>query len=96
MKVKKFEMFMNESIASIFNYTRTYSDDVSRSLIDVIMRANKVSEKSFNQVDSIMANVKELLTNNNEAKDVIAEFESENKRAEFCAEYIYHYIINKK
>lgn len=96
MKIKKFEIFINENIASLFNYTKTYSDDVSRSLINIIMDANKVSEKDFSRVDAIMKNVKILLTTNEEAKEIIGEFESENKRADFCAEYIYHYIINKK
>jgi hypothetical protein len=96
MKVKTFEIFINENIASIFNYTRTYTDNVSGALIDVMMRANKVSEKDFRRVDSIMANVKELMTKNDEVKDIIAEFETENKRVEFCAEYIYHYIINRR
>ena len=60
------------------------------------MDANGVSEKDFSRVDSIMKNVKDLLSNNDDAKDIIAEFESENKRTDFCAEYIYHYIVNKK
>jgi hypothetical protein len=96
MIVKNFESFINESIASIFNYTKTYSDDVSRSLINIIMNANGVSEKDFSRVDGIMKNVKDLLSNNDDAKDIIAEFESEDKRVDFCAEYIYHYIVNKK
>jgi hypothetical protein len=96
MNIKKFNLFINENISSVFNYTRTYSDEVSSSLIDIIMRENGVSEKSFSRVDAIMKNVKELLTNNKEVKDIIAEYETENKRSNFCAEYIYHYIINKK
>jgi hypothetical protein len=96
MIVKKFEIFINENLASIFNRTWTYIDAVSSSLIDIIMRENGVSEKDFTRVDVIMKNVKTLLTTNDEAKEIIGEFESENKRVEFCAEYIYHYIINKK
>jgi hypothetical protein len=95
MIVKNFSIFINENIASIFNYTRTYTDDVSSSLIDVIMRANSISEKDFKRVNNVMSNVKDLLQNNKEVKDIIAEYDADDKRAEFCAEYIYHYIVNK-
>lgn len=94
--IQKFDNFISESLSSIFNKEYTYKDKVASSLVNILMDVNGISEKSFSQVDNLIANVKDVLSNNQKAIEIILAYESDDKRPDFCAEMIYDMLLRKK
>lgn len=95
-QIKKYSEYINESISSIFDIKYTYTDMVRSKLVDIMMQINRISEKSFKQVDDLVATIKDLVSGNDEVKAIIKNCESEDKRTQLCAELIYDQIIKNK
>ena len=76
--------------ASIFNMPEyTYIDKVFDNLLYIIMQEKGISEKSFKLVDDNKDYLEKFFDNNKEILIKIDRFSNENKRSEYCAEYLY-------
>ena len=92
--IKNFEDFkVNENFDFIFKEPK-YIDKVGSSLLSIIMNEERISEKSFKQVDEKMDFVNNLF-HDEDIKEKINKFSDEGKRHDYCAEYLYdEYIKN--
>lgn len=83
----------------IFNIPEhTYVDKVFDDLVEIILRENKISEKAFKDVDNTINYVRSFFDNNQDIMLIIDEFNSDNKRSNYCAEHLYyiHFQNNDK
>jgi len=98
--IKRFDEFnsLNESykpkqykdLADMMtNYQYNYVDKVFDNVVDIIINENAISEKDFKKYDDTKKYVEKYFDNNPEILLLIDKFNSEKKRAEYCAEVIY-------
>lgn len=98
MKVQKLKEYnkeencvINEGLSDIFK-PATYKEKVFSSLLHLMMDEQKISEKDFNRTDNLMDKLREFFKNDN-VNNVINEFEEEERRDSYCAEFIYDAMI---
>ncbi len=73
----------------------TYKEKVYSSLLHLMMDDQGISEKDFKSVDNLMDKVKEFFKDE-KVINVINQFEEEERRDTFCAEFIYDAMIKNK
>lgn len=98
MKIQKINEFYKKE-STIINEglykTPTYKEKVFSSLIHLIMDDRGISEKSFDEVDRLIDNLREYFKEDKVNK-VINEFEENGRRENYCAEFIYDTMIKNK
>jgi hypothetical protein len=92
MKVKKFDE-LNENFSELFK-KRTYTDEVRSSLHNILESINGISEKAWRNQDKIIDFTKNYIIKE-KIKEIVTEFEKNNERDEYCAEYIYSKFKNE-
>jgi predicted metalloendopeptidase len=99
MKVQKLNEYnkndetyvIQEGISDIFK-PATYKEKVFSSLLHLMMDEQSISEKDFKRIDVLMEKLREFFKDNR-VNNVINEFEEEERRNSYCAEFIYDAII---
>lgn len=95
MIIKKYNE-LNENFYSYFGMKEpTFEDNIRSYVVEIVREVKHVSEKSFQQYDEIIKQVKDLFKSNTEIKKTINEFKEKGYRKQFIAEHIYeNYIKN--
>ena len=83
---------IDEGIGSIFK-PPTYKERVYSNLLHLMMEEQKVSEKDFERTDDLIDKIRTFFKDNERVDNVINEFEEENRRPTYCAEFIYDAMI---
>ena len=87
---EKFEIIKENNI---FNTEYSYKKLVKSALLNIIMDVERISEKSFKQVDEKIQYIKNIFENNRQIENIINDCESQSKRYKYCAEFIYENVI---
>lgn len=66
-----------------------FKTKVKDSLVHIITNKRQISEKSWSAYDNVIKEVGDFFKENPETFGIIEKFELENKRAEYCAEFIF-------
>ena len=98
-----FEEFLKEELTievdleltNVFNKEYSYTELVLNHWVNILCEVNNISEKDFKNVDATINYVKTLTENNEEIDDIIAEFEPDNKRYQYCAERLNYKFLTK-
>lgn len=93
MKVEKF----NENLGPDFEFLfkeKTYKEKVCDSIVNIAQQEKGISEKSFKLLDELIANVKTIYNDIENIDDILTEFETNECRVDFAAEFIYYQIKN--
>jgi len=78
------------SLKDWMNYKPSYKEKVISNIKDIVMKEKRISEKDFNKLNKMDEKLEKFYKENKSDLDIIIkEFESSNKRSEYCSEKIY-------
>lgn len=92
-----FDEFLNESflpnhLQDELNRKETFEESVNNHIHDIIMQEFNISEKAFDLYDTMIEKFNKFFINLKQEGEIQKDLnlhESENKRKQLCAEFIY-------
>lgn len=92
---ERYSTSIETKIINGFKIPKTYFIDyVFDHIVYIICNEKHISEKNFKEYDNIINYTKEIFDINEEIINDINDFEIDDKRYEYCAEYIYNKYFN--
>jgi len=88
---------LDESLSpGAFFKPKSYSEKVKDAVLGIIMEERKISEKAYDAIDFIQADLKALWERSGEElAEIVGRFEEGGLRVQFCAESIYSRLEEK-